>query len=114
MIAHTLEFDILYEDWQILAAELNLLKTLKLLNGILSEGSMEWPNDDGDHNDRWSRVISIFNGIKKNDSWFLEMNRNVELVSTEILEKLTWKLMETWLDNNNSRFLGLRQGLARD
>ena len=42
------------------------------------------------------------------------MNRNVELVSTEILEKLTWKLMETWLDNNNSRFLGLRQGLARD
>ena len=52
--------------------------------------------------------------LKKNDSWFLEMNRNVELVSTEILEKLTWKLMETWLDNNNSRFLGLRQGLARD
>ena len=48
MIAHILEFDILYEDWQILAAELNLLKTLKLLNGILSEGSMEWPNDDGD------------------------------------------------------------------
>ena len=69
MIAHILEFDILYEDWQILAAELNLLKTLKLLNGILSEGSMEWPNDDGDHNDRWFWVISTFNGIKKLVSW---------------------------------------------